>query len=88
MGGLIPLRLSTHEFTNGQLVLEAPGTARLQVHVPGYESQTKSVFMDSPALLNMTLNLHAAELIEWSTYEEVKALLKKVELKFDLSKEH
>jgi hypothetical protein len=87
MVGLTPVPLSRYEFSNGRFVLEAPATARLQVRVPGYQRQTKSIFLDSPPLLNMTLNMHCSELIDWSTFEQLKELLRKVALKFDLSKE-
>jgi len=87
MVGLTPVSLSRHEFGNGRFVLEVPATARLQVRVPGYQPLTRSVFFDSPPLLNMTLNMHAAELIDWSTFEQIRTLLQNVVLQFELSKE-
>ena len=86
MVGLTPASISRHDFRGGRFVLEVPATARLQVYVPGYHPQTKSIFLDSPALLNMTLSMHGAELIDWSTFEQIKELLGKVTLGFDLSK--
>jgi hypothetical protein len=86
MQGRNPVTLSEHEFRGGRFALEVPATARLTVRVPGYEPASKSVFADTPALLDMTLNLRAEDLLRWETYEKIRSLLGAVELDFRLQK--
>lgn len=85
--GLTAVEQSEHAFSGGRFTLDVPGTARLRVRVPGFLPVTKSVFMDSPALLRITLNMREAELTDWGTFEEIKRLLRDVNLKFALAPE-
>ncbi|MGH9397259.1 MAG: CehA/McbA family metallohydrolase [Terriglobia bacterium] len=84
MVGLQPSQLSTQEFTGGRFTLDVPGTARLRIQAPGYAPLMKSVFMDYPPLLRMTLNMREAEITDWRTFEEIKYLLGSVRLNFQL----
>lgn len=84
MVGLTPVRISSHQFKDGRFRLEAPGTARLRVDVPGYKPMMKSIFMDYAPLLQMMLNMREAELTDWRTFEEISDLLGSVRLDFQL----
>jgi len=86
MVGRTPFTLSKHSFQGGHFTLEAPGTARVRVLVPGYQPMVKSVFMDYAPLLQMTLNLREAELTDWRTFEEIGRLLRSVKLDFPLAR--
>jgi hypothetical protein len=86
MVGLTGVLVSTRHFTDGHFTLEMPGTARLRVRVQGYEPMAKSVFMDFPPLLQMTLNMREAELTDWRTFEEIRRLLGNVQLEFPLAR--
>jgi hypothetical protein len=86
MVGRIPVKQSEHEFQSGTLALEVPGTARLRVRVPGYIPTMKSIFMDYPPLLNLTLSAQSSELLDWRTFEEIRALLNEVRLEFSLAR--
>ncbi|HEV2498107.1 MAG TPA: CehA/McbA family metallohydrolase [Terriglobia bacterium] len=85
MVGLTPVVLSRHGFSDGRFIADVPGTARLQVRVPGYKPMMKSVFMDYQPLLRMALDMREAELTDWRTFREIKELLRHVDLKFQLT---
>jgi hypothetical protein len=85
MVGLKPVELSKHAFAHGQFTLDVPGTSRLRIVAAGYAPMTKSVFMDYEPLLRMTLNMREAELTDWRTFMQIKALLGHVFLQFQLT---
>lgn len=86
MVGLTPVEMSERAFAHGRFTLDVPGTARLRVRAAGYAPMTKSIFMDDPSLLRMTLNMREAELTDWRTFEEIRHLLRTVHLDFHLTR--
>lgn len=73
-------------FTAGRLSLDAPGTVRLRVHVPGYQTATQSIFMDYAPLLDLTVSMRPEDLIDWGTFEKIKERLRHVSLEFMLER--
>jgi hypothetical protein len=86
MIGREPKPLFRREFREGALELEAPATARLRVVAPGYKPLTRSIYLDSPAILQTTLAMRVEHLLDWSTYERLRRLLGEVRLEFPLEK--
>jgi hypothetical protein len=84
MMGRTPKVLHTGEFIGGKANITAPATARIRVHAVGYEGATKSIFMDTPALLNSTLEMRLPSLLDWNAYEDLKKTLSQIQLKFDM----
>jgi hypothetical protein len=84
MIGREPKVQSTGEFTGGHATFSAPATSRIRVKASGYESATKSIFVDTPALLNPTLEMQLPALLDWATYEDVRKALSRVQLKFEM----
>jgi len=78
--------LFRREFRDGVLELEAPATARLRVESPGFRPLTRSVFLDSAPILDATLAMRAERLLDWSTYEGMRRLLREVRLTFPMAK--
>jgi hypothetical protein len=85
--GLTPVTKSRQPFGNGSFSISVPGTARIRVNVIGYISEERSIFVDHTPLLNFILGLHSEQLIDWRTFEEVKALLADVRFEFALSRQ-
>jgi hypothetical protein len=54
------------------------------VRASGYESETKSIFIDTPALLNTTLEMPLGGLLYWSTYEGIQKTLRQIQLNFEM----
>jgi hypothetical protein len=73
-------------FVDGAFRLEAPATARIRVTVPGYKPLTKSIFLDSPALLESTFRLRTEDLTDWRTFERMRDFLQDVRLEFAVKK--
>jgi hypothetical protein len=86
MVGRQVVKESEHNFTNGAFALEVPATSRLRVRVPGYAPMMKSVFLDHARVRELTFGLRAGQLTDWSTYENVRELLRHVPLEFRLHK--
>jgi hypothetical protein len=84
MIGREPKVIGKGEFTGGRAMLSAPATARIRVGAAGYESNTKSIFVDTPSLLSTTLEMPLAGLLYWGTYEDIQKTLGQVQLKFDM----
>jgi hypothetical protein len=84
MIGRTPKVLHTGEFTAGKANITAPATARIRVRAAGYEGATKSIFVDTPALLNRTIGMRVPALLDWNTYEDLKKTLGQIQLRFDL----
>lgn len=70
----------------GKAAFSAPATARIRVKVPGYTFQMKSIFIDTPALLNMATDIQPQQIVDWNTYEEIRRILGKISLEFSLQK--
>jgi hypothetical protein len=84
MIGREPKVLSKGNFTGGRATLSAPATSRIRVRASGYESETKSIFIDTPALLNSTLEMPLGGLLYWSTYEGIQKTLRQIQLNFEM----
>ena len=69
-------------FRSGAFAIDAPAAARIRVEVPGYKPVTKSIFMDFAPVRDLTLNLRLEQLTDWTTFEQISGLLKKVTLQF------
>jgi len=73
-------------FRAGKLSLDAPGTARLRVHVPGYQSATQSIWMDYAPLRDLTVNMRPEDLTAWDTFEKTRDRLRQVSLQFHMQR--
>jgi len=77
---------SRAQFRGGKLALEAPGTARLRVQVPGYKPMTRSIFMDYAPVRDLTLNMRLEQLLDWRTFQQIIDLLQQVSLEFRMER--
>jgi hypothetical protein len=84
MIGREPKVLSAGKFTGGRATFHAPATSRIRVKASGYESTTKSIFMDTPSLFNSALEMQLSGLLYWETYEDIQKMLGQIQLKFEL----
>lgn len=75
-----------HALPRGEMVLVIPATVRLRAEAPGYKPQTRSLFLDNPALLDFILRLSADDLLRWTTYERTRQLLEQVPVEFRLER--
>jgi hypothetical protein len=73
-------------FRDGKLALDAPGTARLRVLVPGYKTAMQSILMDYAPLRDLTVNMRPEDLTEWGTFEKIRDLLGQVSLEFRMNR--
>jgi hypothetical protein len=73
-----------HRVPEGELTCTLPGTVRLRAEVPGYEPKTLSPFLDSPEVVQFITALDDQALLDWETYERLRALLDRLELTFEL----
>jgi hypothetical protein len=71
-----------HRLTGGTSTITIPATARLQAEVKGYEPVVLSPLFDCPSIIETITRLQDNDLIEWSTFEKIQALLQDVELTF------
>lgn len=76
----------THDLPGGTGVLAIPATARLRVSAEGYEPLTLSPFFDHPELIELVTRLGDEDLLDWRTFERIRALLGEVRLTFRLVK--
>ncbi len=86
MDGRKPVTQSSKPVRGGRVSLTMPATSRLRVQARGYAPQTKSVFLDCPALLDLTLNMTPEQISDWATYDRIRTLLKDVHLDFALER--
>ena len=75
---------SRTRFRAGKLSLDAPGTARLRVRVPGYKTAMQSILMDYAPLRDLTVNMRPEQLTDWATFEETRNRLRLVSLAFHM----
>jgi hypothetical protein len=73
-------------FRAGKLSLDAPGTARLRVRVPGYKTAMQSILMDYAPLRDLTVNMRPEQLTDWGTFEKIRDRLRQVSLKFHMER--
>lgn len=74
-------------FQGGKLTLDAPGTARIRIRAPGYQSATRSILFDYIPLRDLTVNLRPEQLTEWSTFTRIRELLAQVSLEFRMERQ-
>jgi hypothetical protein len=84
--GRDPVVRRTIPFRNGGFEADVPATARLRVRAEGYQAQTKSIFIDSPEILNSVLKMRSETLADWATFERTREMLRNVRLAFDLKR--
>jgi hypothetical protein len=77
---------SRTRFRAGKLSLDAPGTARLRIRVPGYKTAMKSILMDYAPLRDLTLNMSPEQLSDWGTFEKTRERLRQVSLEFHMER--
>lgn len=77
---------ASHHLAGGTGQLTIPSTARLRASVPGYEPLTLSPFFDHSPLLEFVTRLSDDDLLDWRTFERIRALLGEVRLTFRLTK--
>lgn len=87
MVGSRPVVQSRHQVRNGSLAVQAPATARLRLSSPGRQSETRSIFADTPALLQNAFDIRDDQLPDWATYERIKQLLANVRMDVRLRKQ-
>jgi hypothetical protein len=87
MDGRIPVKVSEIPATGGRFEITVPATARLRLRVAGYAPVLKSVFMDSPSLLDPMLNITPEQISDWATYERIREELGRVMLEFLMRRE-
>jgi hypothetical protein len=75
-----------HLLPGGADTVTIPATARLRAEAAGYEPLTLSPFFDHPALIETITRLTDQDLLDWQTFERVRALLGEVTLTFRLKK--
>jgi hypothetical protein len=80
--GRSPRVLASHRIEGGHGELEAPATARIRVTVDGHMPQTKSIFLDDPRLLQPCLDMRVEKMLDWNTYESIRARLREARLEF------
>jgi TolB protein len=86
MVGQEPVVESRTRFRAGKLSLDAPGTARLRVRVPGYKTAMQSILMDYAPLRDMTLNMRPEQLSDWGAFERIRERLMQVSLEFHMER--
>ena len=84
MIGRVPSVRGTGEVKSGSATIVASPTARIRISVGGFNSEMKSIFMDTPELLNLTTELQLDEIIQWSTYETIRKILSEIKLNFEM----
>ena len=82
--GTEPHRGTKHYLPGGSGELTIPATARLEASAAGYEPATLSPFFDHAGLIDLVTRLGDDDLIDWGTFERIRALLEDVPLTFRL----
>jgi hypothetical protein len=84
MIGREPKVVSSGEIASGHAAFSVPATSRIRIRASGCEPAMKSIFIDTPALLNATLEIQPEGLLDWTTYENVRKTLRKTQFKFEM----
>jgi len=77
---------SQTRFHAGKLSLDVPGTARIRIRVPGYQTATESILMDYAPLRDLTLYMRPEDLTDWRTFEKTRDRLRQVSLEFRMER--
>jgi hypothetical protein len=75
-----------HALTGGGGAFGFSGTARLRAEAPGYAPLTLSPVYDCPALADAITRLEDKDLLDWQTFEHLRALLADIDLTFRLKR--
>ncbi|MBL9135798.1 MAG: CehA/McbA family metallohydrolase [Verrucomicrobiales bacterium] len=73
-----------HLAAGGELLVKIPGTSRLRAEATGFQPQTLSPFFDHAELIREVTMLDAEALLDWRTYERIRARMGEVSLTFRL----
>ncbi|HTL18477.1 MAG TPA: carboxypeptidase-like regulatory domain-containing protein, partial [Patescibacteria group bacterium] len=84
--GTLSRRGTRHGFSSGEGQLQVPGTVRLRAEAKGYRPLELSPVVDNPELINLITGLSDFDLLNWATFERVRAELSKIELEFKLER--
>jgi len=84
--GTQPLSGPTHDLAGGTGVLTVPATVRLRASAKGYDPVTLSPFLDDPELIELVAHLSDEDLLNWRSFERIRAMLGEVRLTIRLSK--
>jgi GTPase Era involved in 16S rRNA processing len=76
--------MASGEVRAGRATLTAPATARIRVRAAGRKDAMKSIFVDTPGLLQPTLEIQQAAILDWSTYEQIRKTLSQIQLRFTM----
>lgn len=79
-----PAETRRHRLPGGHGQLEVPATVRLQAEAEGYSPVTLSPLFDQPDLLERITRMDDRDLLEWTTFEDVRARLAGGRLTFRL----
>ena len=72
----------------GVCTLIVPATARLRIEANGHTTATRSVFLDTPELLESALNTHLEQLLDWATFEKIRHALSRIQFRVELAREN
>ena len=70
----------------GRVKIEVPATARIRAAAEGYKPATKSIFLDHRPVYDATVNMRLKQLLNWDTFEQLRASLKVVRLEYELER--
>jgi len=84
----LPKAGKVHPINRETESLTLPGVVRLRAEAAGYQPLTLSPFLDNPPLLETVTGLKAEDLVQWATFERVRALLRQVQLTFQLARSY
>ncbi|MCW5978725.1 MAG: carboxypeptidase regulatory-like domain-containing protein [Bryobacteraceae bacterium] len=62
----------------GACSFTAPATARLRIGAGGYAPEDRSVFLDTPELLDPAVNAKVEDILDWTAYERVRRALGRI----------
>lgn len=73
-----------HRLPGGAGTLTIPATSRLRAEAAGFEPVTLSPFFDNPSLVETITRMEDRDLLDWRTFERIRALLDDIALTFRL----
>ena len=73
-----------HSVENGSATVSMPATLRLRAESPGHVAVTLSPVLDFPPLQKSITDVQDKDLLDWQTYEKLRALLGECSLTFSL----
>lgn len=82
--GTLPRPGKKHSIATGETTVSVPAIQRLRAEAKGYASQTQSLCLDNPALVEFVTGLSAEDLLDWKTFGRVRSMLAETTLTFRL----